>query len=153
MKAVLLTGIAVALAFPMAALPAQADNHQQAQPERIDTHGWAMIEYIKLKPGAGQRAEEIVRDYFLPADRMVDAQSGIHGLHMMTGEWDMVYVFPLKDGVTDLTWRRSPDQIAWIEKMAEIAGGMDQAMAIMTEWDSLVAHRERALGYLPADAD
>ncbi len=151
MKAYVLAAACAALCVP--ALPIAAQGQQAVQPERIDSHGWAMVEYIKLKPGTGQRAEEIIRDYFLKADNMVDASSGIHGLHMMTGEWDMIYVFPLKEGVSDLTWRRSPEQIAWMGKMAEIAGGMDKAAAILEEWDGLVAHRERALGYMPASPD
>ncbi|MCJ7420875.1 hypothetical protein [Sphingomicrobium astaxanthinifaciens] len=145
---------AICCAAALAALcvPATAIAQDAPQPERMgDEVGWARVSYVKFHAGKRERGLEIIRDYFAKADRMTGNDSGVHGIHFNSGEWDAMYVFPMKGGPSDMTWLTSPEDIAWMGKMAELAGGMEAAEAILGEWDSLVAREETDIGHYHPD--
>ena len=84
MKKLLLAAAAIGLALPAA--PAMA----QEGPERMEGVTWARVVLTKFKQGKRGRAAEIIRDYFAKADGMTGKKSGIHGIHLNTGEWDVM---------------------------------------------------------------
>ncbi|MCJ8191488.1 hypothetical protein [Sphingomicrobium aestuariivivum] len=118
--------------------------------ERNDLN-WYSIHFIKFKPGKRARAHEIIDDYYIPADKAAGIGGGTIDLHLNTGEWDGVVAFPMSGGPADMTWDTSPNDVKWMAAMAEIAGGMDKAQAILAEWDSLVEDEEIHVGHIDKD--
>ena len=145
MKKLLLAAAAIGLALPAA--PAIA----QEGPQRMENVTWARVVLTKFKQGKRERAAEIIRDYFAKADGMTGKNSGIHGIHLNTGEWDMMYVFPMEGGPNDMTWATSPDDIAWMAQLTKLAGGADKAQALLEEFDSLVARETSYIGHAHTD--
>lgn len=145
--------LAAALTLPFGAVPAVADNHQEEEmkPERMEGVTWARVSMTKFKSGKRARALEIIRDYFAKADGMAGLESGVHGIHLNSGEWDVIYVFPMKGGPSDLTWITSPDDIKWMASMVELAGGQEEAMKILEEFDSLVQESTSYIGHAHSD--
>lgn len=140
---------ALALCAPVGLAPAAAQD--MPGPQRMENVTWARVVMTKFKPGKRQRAMEIIQNYFAKADGMTGKKSGIHGIHLDTGEWDIIYVFPMAGGPADLTWATAPDDIAWMEQMAKLAGGQDQALAIIAEFDSLIANQTSFIGHAHTD--
>jgi hypothetical protein len=144
MKKFIIAISAVGLAMGMPVVPAAA---QDDGPQRMEDVTWARVVLTKFKQGQRQRAMQIIEDYFAKADDMTGKNSGVHGIHFDTGEWDAMYVFPMEGGPNDMTWVTSPDDIAWMTQMVKLAGSEEKAMAIMAEFDSLIQAQTSYIGH------
>jgi hypothetical protein len=51
----------------------------------------------------------------------------------------------IKEGLDEMNWQTSPNDVKWMTAMNEVAGGADKAKAILDEWSSLIV---RTNGYL-----
>lgn len=143
----LMFAAAIALALPVApALGQDSDT-----PQRMEDVTWARVVLTKFKPGKRDRAIEIIRDYFAKADGMTGKKSGIHGLHFNTGEWDMVYVFPMEGGPADMTWLNSPDDVAWMAQMVKLAGSKENAMKLIEEYNAAIDSETSFVGHAHKD--
>jgi hypothetical protein len=121
---------------------AQAD----LKPKKAENPQWREIVYVDFYTGKNERAMAIIKDYFIKATN----KAGLPGPEMMltlvSGEWDIMLVWKLKGGVEDLNWDLSPDNIAWMKALNEIAGGADKGKAIMDEYLSLISRTSVYLG-------
>ena len=147
MKKLLLTAAAFGLAISATPVSAQ----ESSGPQRMEDVTWARVVLTKFHQGKRERGMEIIKDYFAKADGMTGKNSGIHGVHFDTGEWDAMYVFPMAGGPADMTWVTSPDDIAWMGQLAKLAGGQDQAMKLISEFDSLIARQTSFVGHIHPD--
>lgn len=134
-------GLALAGALGLAAvLPLAAVQAQEAPKEqRMEDVTWARVVMTRFLPGKRDRAIEIIRNYFAKADQMTGVKSGVHGVHFESGEWDMMYVFPMKGGTDDLMVLTSADEVKWMAEVAKLAGGQEAAEKLLAEYESLVA--------------
>ena len=121
---------------------------QEMKAERMKDVSFHSVEFVKFHAGKRERAMEIVEKYFAPADRdMTGGQSTVIDLHMMTGPWDAIVVFPMNGGPGDMSWATSPDDIKWMEALGKRAGGADKAKALLDEWNTLVARSEEHVAH------
>jgi len=102
---------------------------------------------IKFKPGKRERAMEIIAEYFVKASEKAGTPGPLLVIHMQTGNWDMAAVWELEGGTADLQWYRSPDNIEWREALTEIAGGEEEAAAILKEYGGSVADSMSNIGH------
>lgn len=99
----------VAAAMPVAAEPA-APTHKVA----------VMIEYDRYKPGSTARVAELNERYFYPSWRASGMQ--VHILTLASGEWDMMFIFPLKEGFAALNEATLPEFVASRKAMIQQIG-------------------------------
>ena len=138
-----LAAVLVAVALPMAALPASAQEMKAQRRQNVTYH---MVEFIKFKEGKRERAGDIVEKYFAPAAKASKTPEPVE-YHLDSGEWDYVLVWPLKAGMADLEWETPPDDVAWMQSVTTIAGGDSQAKALMDEWNGLIDRRVKAIAH------
>lgn len=139
MKAWMMAAACAALCVPALA------GAQELKAERAVGTRWVMIEMVKFLPGKRARAAEIAEGPFTKASN--DIGGGVIDLHLNTGEWDFITVFPLEGGPGDLSWQTSPADIKFMNALARHAGGMDGARKLLAEWDTLVARTERHVAH------
>ena len=128
--------------LPLAA-PAGA---QSIEARKIPNARFVRIEMIKFKPGGEDRAFDLEDKYINPARKL----SGVWPLaeyHTQTGPWDRIYVWDFPGGLADVEWQVDPAQAKFLAALSRIAGGNDKALAIVSEWDSLVERRETTIGH------
>lgn len=113
---------------------------QELKAEREENVTYYRVEMIKFHHGKRPRGAEIVDKYFAPADR--DIGGTVIDLHLMTGEWDFIAMFPMSGGPGDLSYTTSPEDVRWMTALRKRAGGEAAAKKITDEWDTLVAKRE-----------
>ena len=118
---------------------------QELKAEREENVTYYRIEMVKFHHGKRARAAELVDKYFAPADR--DVGGTVVDLHLMTGDWDFITMFPMTGGPADLTYTTSPDDVRWMTALRKRAGGADAAKKLTDEWDTLVAKREWHVGH------
>ena len=136
-----LIALAGAVAATFVAHPAFAQSAAEGlKAERAQNLRYWYVDMVKFKPGKRQRASELVEQFFRPIDKEMGGQS--IDIHMGTGEWDYITLFPMPGGPVDLTWLTSPDDVRFMNLLAKRAGSMEAAQKIVDEWDSLVARQE-----------
>lgn len=151
MRKSLLLAAAFALPFSAFSVPAGAQDSPEMKAERMEGVTWARVVMTKFKQGKRERALDIIKNYFAKADAMTGRDSGIHGIHLNTGEWDTIYVFPMKGGPSDMTWVTSPEDVAWMTAMIKLVGSQDKAMELINEFDTLIANQTSYVGHAHAD--
>jgi len=135
--------LSVAVAIAALCVPVANASAQEMKAERMKDVTWHSVEFVKFHSGKRERAMEIVEKYFAASDRdMGGGTPRVIDLHMATGPYDAIVVFPMSGGPGDLSWVTGPDEVKWMTALAKRAGGMDKAKALLTEWDTLVAHSE-----------
>lgn len=139
MNKLLIAAACAALCVPSVA------SAQEMKAERAEGTKWVMVEMVKFLPGKRARAAEIAEGPFTKASN--DIGGGVIDLHLNTGEWDFITVFPMAGGPADLTWQTSPVDIQFMNALAKHAGGMDAAKKLLAEWDTLVARTERHVAH------
>lgn len=145
----LLTAVsAVALAFVVTPSGAQA---QDAAAQAADEVTWARVSMTRFHPGKRDRAIEIIKNYFAKADAASGVNSGVHGIHLDTGQWDVIYVFPMKGGPGDMAKRGTPEDEKWMAEMVKLAGSKEAAEKIIAEFDTLIAMTVTEVGHAHKD--
>ncbi len=139
---------ACALSLTLSIVPAAVQAQEAAQAEELT---WAEVSMTRFLPGKRERAIEIIKNYYAKADQMAGTGAGVHGIHFDTGEWDIIYVFPMKGGPADIAVRNSPDDAKWMAQMVKLAGSEDAAKKLIAEFDSLVAMSVTQVGHAHKD--
>lgn len=140
-----------AAALAVIAVPGTAlaqDKAAAAAPEAVT---WARVTMTRFHVGKRDRALEIIKNYFAKADAMAGTGSGIHGIHLETGAWDVIYVFPMKGGPGEMAQRNSPEGEKWMAEMIKLAGSKEAAEKIIAEFDTLVAQQITEVGHAHKD--
>ena len=83
----------VAVCVASAALFTVPAIAQDMKVEREENVKYYRVEMIKFDHGKRARAAELVDKYFAPADR--DVGGTVIDLHLMTGDWDFITLFPM----------------------------------------------------------
>ena len=117
----------------------------QMQGKKYDNLQWKRVELIQFKHDKMDRVREIIKDYFIKAADKAGSRQPASILEMATGEWNMMLVWNMKDGLEEMNWETNPDDVKWMNAINEIAGSADKAKAILDEWSSLIV---RSTSYL-----
>ena len=132
--------VAVSTALFLFTVPALAQDEDDSGPiTQGEDARYVEAVAIKYKPGKRERAIEIINEYFAPATEKAGTADPMLVLHMQTGRWDVIVIWEMAGGMADLEWYRSPENVQWYGAFIEIAGGEEEAGAIMEEYDSTVA--------------
>ena len=99
---------------------------------------WKEVVKINFKIGKRDDALKIINDHFKPASVKAKTPQPQLQLEMFTGDYDLLVVWHMEDGINDLTWELSPDNIAWRSAFDELAGGKDKAKEILDEYRSYI---------------
>lgn len=110
---------------------------QEMTAKKYENPTWVHMVYIKFKPMKKGPAMKVVDEYFAKADQ----NAGIDPptvYHFVTGQYDMMVVWEMPEGVETLNYEMTPDDVKWMEEMSKLAGGQDKAMSKMEEFYSYV---------------
>lgn len=120
---------------------------QEMKVKKYDNPEWVRVAYVKFKPMMKDRAQAIIKDYFMKADMNL-GNPGPMAFDMASGEYDMLVIFQLEEGLETLNYEMSPDDVKWMQEMSKLTGGPDKAMAKLQEfysyvdrWDSELARK------------
>lgn len=130
----------VSVCLASLALSAAPVAAQDLKVEREENVTYYRVEMVKFHHGKRARGAELVRDYFAPAD--YDVGGKVLDVHLMTGDWDFITMFPMSGGPADMSYTTSPDEVKWMTAFRKRVGGAEAAKKLTDEWDTLVAKRE-----------
>lgn len=116
---------------------------QEMKAKKYDNPKWLTVVFIKFSENKYSRAKEIITNYFEKAGQKAGTPSPSLVLDIMSGEWDMMLTWDMKNGIDEMNWETSPDDVKWMKAMGEILGGPDKAKAILDEYTSLISRSTR----------
>ncbi|WP_224489318.1 hypothetical protein [Robertkochia flava] len=139
MKTIIIT--MVCLCFAYSGAYAQED----IKAEKYENPQWYWVVKVDFAPGKINRAKEIIENYFMKAG----ADAGVPGpamvMEMSSGEYDMVFVWHMKDGIEGMNWKTSPEDVKWLSSMSKIAGDQEKAQALWEEYESYIVKSDADL--------
>jgi len=124
--------------------PAHAQD-EEPEPTRYQGVTWNQVLLVDFKSGKEERAMEIIEDRFLPFVKKAGNQVP-RTVKMQTGPWDLLLVWTMKDGPSDMTWKTSPEDIETLEAAREMFG-QEKMEKIGDEYSSLIARETSFLGF------
>jgi hypothetical protein len=129
--------VALALSAPVAA--------QAVGPDPINDVTRYKVYFYKFAPGGKDLARQMIWDHILPAMRKAKVPEPLV-LHPEDGEWDMISLYPLPGGYTDLHYNSSPSDARWQSIATSGENGdafkniASQLQALIVRETSLIAH-------------
>lgn len=113
-------------------------NAQETGPKKYENPEWFEIVQVKYKPGKKQKAKELIKEHFMATGR----EAGLPGPHMIldlvSGQWDMVYIWKLEEGIATLDYELSPEGAKFQEAFLKKVGSKERAEEIWNEYYSYV---------------
>lgn len=106
---------------------------------------WKSIVKITYKIGKRDDALKIIRDYYEKASEKAKTPKPEVVMEMYTGDFDLLVVWHMENGVEDMTWETNPNSIAWRKALNEIAGSEEKAQAILDEYVSYIDHADNQI--------
>lgn len=121
---------------------------QEMKAKKYDDPTWVSIGMIKFKAMGKSKAMKIVDDYFSKADEAAGIKSPTV-YHLVGGEYDMMVVWEMSEGIETLNYETSPEDVKWFGEMTKLTGGQDKTMEKLEEfysyvdgWESTIARKE-----------
>jgi len=137
-------GIALLLSMAGLAMPAQAQE-EGPQPQRYEDVTWNNVVLYDFKAGKGDRAMEIIGDHYDPAAKKAGIQIP-HSVQLQTGPWDLMMIWTMKDGPSEMAWETSPWDVKAQKAMVGMLG-QEKAQEIVDEFDNTVARETSFVGF------
>ncbi|MEM8726226.1 MAG: hypothetical protein AAGE86_11960 [Pseudomonadota bacterium] len=135
--------IAAALALPLVATPALAQEPELANKE------WYNVVFIDFHEGKTEEAMKLIES-FMKVDEALGREGPI-AMHMNTGEWDMMVAFKMEDGIGEMGWKSNPRNEAWNAELARQLGGEDKAVEHWGKYLALVKESRTEIAHVDLD--
>lgn len=117
----------------------------EPQAKRYENVDWHRIVLVDFTAGGRERQLEIIENYLVPASEKAGTQPPVV-IEMQSGPWDVMLVWTMKEGPSEMTWERHPENIKSRKALVEIAGSMEEATKVWEEHMSLVARSTSFIG-------
>lgn len=117
-------------------------------PKKFDDPQYYMVTYLKFHSGKSGQAKNIIDQYFVPTSIKAGVSGPAMHLNMITGEWDIMVIWHLKEGLESLNWEMSPEDILWEKAFIEITGGKEKGIEVSKQWESYIQTSKSHLGRL-----
>lgn len=109
---------------------------EDVKPVKHENVTWHRIVLVNYKPGQVSRAKEIITQYEAAGDAA--NLKGPERYWMETGEYDLMLVWTMEGGPSDLEWDRSPNGIKWRNQMIKQLGSEEALKKLQQEYSGLI---------------
>jgi hypothetical protein len=114
--------------------------------ENSDPAVYLSVTFVSYKEGKAGEAYGIIRDHFMPAGQAAELRRPVI-VHFQTGPYDAAFHFRLENGMSDLEWQRSPNNVKFRAALADLEGSEEAADAVFDRYDALVARSVTSIGH------
>jgi hypothetical protein len=111
---------------------------EERAPKKYDNPEWKRVVYVDYHSGKAGKAFKVINNYYEKAAEKAGTPRPSLMLRMETGEYDLMIIWDLQEGVESLNWEVSPSNIKWWKAFVEVAGSEEKANAIQEEYRSYV---------------
>jgi len=105
---------------------------EEPTPKKYDNPEWYRIVHTKFKTGKRGEYLKLVEDHFRPVAEKL-GRSGPTTYIPISGEWDLIQIFKLPEGMSGYEWETSPRGIEWNKELIKQSGGKEKADEIRAQ--------------------
>lgn len=127
--------LVLAMLFCFSLISAQ---EKEMNPKKYENPEYYMVSYVKFHAGKSGDAKKIIDEYFIPSSQDAEIAGPVMHLDLITGEWDMLVIWHMKEGLESLNWEMSPDDIKWEKAFVKLVGGEEKGKEISRKWESYI---------------
>ena len=110
---------------------------EQPTPSKYTNVTWHTVSIIDFEPGKVADAKKIIEKF---ESASLKAQTpGPVVYWFETGKYDLVVIWELKEGPSDLEWSWSPDGVKWWNAFVAQEGSEEAAQKLQNEYNARVA--------------
>ena len=113
-------------------------QEEEREPTRYENPQWKRVILVDYKPGQAGKAREIIRNNHAKASELAGTPRPEMILTLHSGEYDLMVIWAMQGGISDMDWEVSPNNIKWRKAMNEIAGSAEKASEIMKEYSNCI---------------
>ena len=118
--------------FAVSGIMAQDDM----QAVKHENSTWYRVVFVDYKQGKIDRAKEIIKEYEKAGKAAETPPPKM--MWLITGDYDLMLVWKLKNGPSDLEWKWSPDGVKWWKEFISQQGSKEAAEKLSAEYSNLV---------------
>ena len=114
--------------------------------DNSDPAVYVSVTFVSYKQGKAGEAYGIIADHFRPAAEA----AGLRGpviVHFQTGPYDVAFHWRLENGMSDVEWQRSPDDVKFMAALAAQEGSEEAANAVFDRYNALIARSVTSVGH------
>lgn len=111
---------------------------QETGPVKYENPEWFEIVQVKYKPGMKGKAQDLIKEHFMSTAKEAGLPGPYMILNFISGEWDMLYVWKLEEGLETLNYEISPNGVKFRDAFFKKMGGPEKAREIWNEYDSYI---------------
>lgn len=119
---------------------------QEMKPIRIENAEWKNVVHERFDAGKRGRALEIIRGRFMKARIAAGVARPEIMLELATGEYDLMIVWHMMEGVEAMNWELTADNIAWRSALNKQEGRAEKAGALLEKYQGLIAKAKSEIG-------
>ena len=138
--------LAITFALSLGSSYALAQDDDGGPQTQGDDAVYVSVTFVDYKAGKRADALQLIAEHFKPAGE----KAGVRGpvaIHFQTGSWDAAFHWRLEGGMADLEWYTSPNDIKWMEALAEQEGSMEAAEALLAEYVGMISRSKTEVGH------
>ena len=108
---------------------------EEVKPAKYENVTWHRVVLVNFKAGKTGRAKEIIKIY-----KAAGTAAGLKNPQtywLMSGDYNMMTVWTLEGGLTDMEWDISPNGIKWRAEMIKKLGSEEEVRKLQEEFQSL----------------
>lgn len=114
--------------------------------KKYDNPEWYSFVYVDYHPGMMGEARDIIDNYFKKAGEKAGTPGPVMEISLAAGEYDMLIVWEMADGVEGMNWQTSPNQAKWRAALNEVAGGEEKANEIIKQYQKCIRSSSSNMG-------
>lgn len=108
---------------------------EEVKPAKYENVSYHRVVLVDFKTGKVSRAKEIMKIYRAAADA-----AGLkvpQQYWLMSGEYDLMNIWTMEGGLSDMEWDTSPNGIKWRAEMVKKMGSEEALQKLQQEFQSL----------------
>ena len=109
---------------------------EEPKPVKHENVSWHQVVLVDYKPGKVDKAKEIIKLY-QAAGQAAETEAP-EMIWFMSGEHDLMLIWTLEDGPSDLEWKFSPDGVKWWKEFINQQGSKEEAEKIQAKYMDLI---------------
>ncbi len=125
------------LLFVILFIASGALAQEEMQPTKYENVSWHQVVLVDYKPGKEKRVKEIIKLYEAAGKAAGTPKPEM--IWFMSGEYDLMLIWTLKDGPSEFEWQFSPDGLKWWKEFVNQQGSKEVAEKIHAEYMDLIS--------------
>ncbi len=128
--------VVIGVMVAVSALPVAAQE-EMPQAKKFDNPNWYYLIHVQFESGKADEAVKMLKEHFFPAGEAAGVKMP-KIFRTASGEWDLIMLFHLEEGISELDWEVTPSDLKWYQAFIELEGDMEAAQKIFDEYDDMI---------------